>query len=171
MNRAKFIKLIIAGLGSALIVGALNLSTLAISSSWDGYIDNLIEQTRDASGKAHADKACVIGLNDGSLWTTSGHPNALKLSSQEGEKIASVFRSGDFTSFMADGIHIEGVKYQFLREEDGIVAYGKKKDHGSVTLQKSKTAIVIAHGLEGSQQGNVNKGVSVIADYLESLNL
>ncbi|NES19246.1 MAG: DNA primase [Symploca sp. SIO3E6] len=171
MDRAQFIKGIIAGLGSALIVGALNLSTLAISGSWDNYIDNLINQTRDASGQAHADKACIIGLNDGSSWTTSGHPNALKLSSQEAEKIASVFRSGDFTSFMASGIHIEGVKYQFLREEDGLVVYGKKKEHGSVTLQKSKTAIVIAHSPEGSQQGNLNKGVGVIAEYLESLNL
>ena len=38
-------------------------------------------------------------------------------------------------------------------------------------MQCSKTAIVIAHTTEGSQQGNSNKGVAVIADYLESLGM
>ena len=47
--------------------------------SWDSYIDNLIAQTKDASGNAHCDKACIIGL-DGSAWTTPGHANALKVS-------------------------------------------------------------------------------------------
>lgn len=32
-------------------------------------------------------------------------------------------------------------------------------------------AIVIAHCPEGKQQGNVNKGTGVIADYLETQNL
>ena len=72
---------------------------------------------------------------------------------------------------MASGVHVEGVKYQFLREEDGKVVFAKKKEHGAVTLQASKTAIVIGHTPEGSQQGNVNKGVAVIAEYLESLGM
>ena len=72
---------------------------------------------------------------------------------------------------MAGGVHAEGVKYQFLREEDKKVVYGKRKGSGAITLQASKTAIVIAHCPEGSQQGNANKGVGVIADYLESLNM
>ena len=46
--------------------------------SWDSYIDNLIAQTKDASGNAHCDRACIIGL-DGSQWTTAGHANALKV--------------------------------------------------------------------------------------------
>lgn len=72
---------------------------------------------------------------------------------------------------MASGIHAEGQKYQFLREEDSKVVYGKKKGLGAITLQASKTAIVIAHTPEGSQQGNSNKGVGVIADYLEGMNM
>ena len=72
---------------------------------------------------------------------------------------------------MAGGVHLAGIKYQFLREEDQKVVLAKKKEHGSVTLQSSKTAIVIAHCPEGSQQGSCNKAVSVIADYLEGMNM
>lgn len=72
---------------------------------------------------------------------------------------------------MAGGVHAEGKKYQFLREEDKKVVMAKKKDLGSVTMQASKTAIVIAHCPEGGQQGNTNKAVAVIAEYLESLGM
>ena len=48
---------------------------------------------------------------------------------------------------------------------------GKKKDFGAITLQASKTAIVIGHTTEGCQQGNTNKAVAVIADYLEGLGM
>lgn len=47
--------------------------------SWDSYIDNLIAQTKDASGTAHADKACIIGLDGGAKWTTDGHANAYRV--------------------------------------------------------------------------------------------
>ena len=50
-----------------------------LKMSWDSYIDNLIAQTKDASGKAHCDKACIIGLDGGAPWTTSNHPNALQV--------------------------------------------------------------------------------------------
>ena len=72
---------------------------------------------------------------------------------------------------MTSGVRAEGTKYQFLREEDKKVVYAKKKDFGAITMQSSKTAIVIAHCTEGKQQGNVNKGVAVIAEYLESLGM
>ena len=47
--------------------------------SWDSYIDNLIAQTKDASGTAHSDRACIIGLDGGAAWTSAGHANALKV--------------------------------------------------------------------------------------------
>lgn len=72
---------------------------------------------------------------------------------------------------MASGVHAEGVKYNFLREEDGKLVLAKKKEQGAISMQASKTAIVIAHCPEGSQQGNANKGVAVIAEYLESLGM
>ncbi|CAH1796580.1 unnamed protein product [Owenia fusiformis] len=152
----------------------LILAFLAIgstASSWDIYIENIIAQSKDASGTTHADKACIIGLDGGAIWTTAGHPNALKLQGQEGVNISNPFISKDFTSFMAGGIFAEGIKYQFLRVEDDKIVLAKKKDSGALTMQATKTAIVIAHTKEGSQQGNTNKGVAVVAYYLESLGM
>ena len=139
--------------------------------SWDSYVDNLIAQTKDSSGVAHADKACIIGLDGGAPWTTSSHAYALKLEGNEGQTIAAAFKSNDFSKLMSSGVLAEGVKYNFLREEDGKVVYAKKKDSGALTCQATKTAIVIGHTAEGFQQGMVNKGISVIAEYLESLGM
>ena len=47
--------------------------------AWNGYIDNLVAQTKDAAGTAHADKACIIGLDGGAKWTTDDHANAFKV--------------------------------------------------------------------------------------------
>ena len=38
--------------------------------SWNDYIDNLIAQSKGSSGKANIDKACIIGLENGIMWTT-----------------------------------------------------------------------------------------------------
>lgn len=132
--------------------------------SWDSYIDNLIGH---ATG--HCDKACIIGL-DGSKWTTDGHVKSIKLTAAEASTIGRCMASSDFTPFQASGIYVEGLKYQFLRGDENL-ALAKKKDNGALTLQKSKTAVVIGHTQEGSSQGNVNKAVAVIAEYLESLNM
>lgn len=139
--------------------------------SWDPYLDNLLAQSRDQTGSTHADKACIIGLDGGAKWTSDGHANALRLTPEEARNIADCFKSGDFTPFMTEGIHAEGTKYQFLKEDDKKLVLAKKKDLGGLTMQKSKTAIVIAHTAEGKQHGNVNKAVNVIAEYLESVNM
>eukprot|EP00005_Dracoamoeba_jomungandri_P000873 CAMPEP_0174252972 /NCGR_PEP_ID=MMETSP0439-20130205/2343_1 /TAXON_ID=0 /ORGANISM="Stereomyxa ramosa, Strain Chinc5" /LENGTH=140 /DNA_ID=CAMNT_0015333737 /DNA_START=111 /DNA_END=533 /DNA_ORIENTATION=+ len=139
--------------------------------SWDSYIDNIIAQSKDASGTAHIDKACIIGIEGGAGWTTQGHASAYKLSGTETGAIAKCFKGRDFNAFMSGGILCEGVKYTFLREIDGKVVMGRKAGSGAVTLQASKTAIIIAHTPEGGQQGNANKAVGVIADYLESMNM
>jgi len=49
--------------------------------SWDSYLDNLVAQTKDASGSAHCDKACIIGLDGGAPWTTQAPAVALAVSS------------------------------------------------------------------------------------------
>lgn len=138
--------------------------------SWDSYIDNLIAQTKDSSGAAHCDRACIIGLDGGAPWTTAAHASAIQMEGQEGANIARCFKAKDFSTFMSGGVRVGGVNYMFLRE-DGNVVFAKKKEHGALTMQASKTAIVIGHTQEGSQQGNVNKGVAVIAEYLESLGM
>ena len=50
-------------------------------------------------------------------------------------------------------------------------AMAKKKGFGAVTLQKSNTAVVIGHTAEGKKEGNTNKAVTAVADYLVSLNM
>ena len=132
--------------------------------SWNSYVDNIIAQSA-----GQCDKACIIGLN-GSLWTTADNANNLNISSDEAVTLGRVISSEDLSSFQANGVHICGEKYQFLREDEGIV-YAKKKDLGCITLHKSKSAIVIGHTKEGGVVGSVNKGVAVIAEYLESLNM
>ncbi|XP_033731542.1 profilin-like [Pecten maximus] len=139
--------------------------------SWDSYIDNLLAQSKDASGTAHADKACIIGIDGGAPWTTDSHGCALKLQGTEGAEIAKCFKAKDFTQLMANGVKAEGKKYQFLREEDQKIVMCKKKGEGALTIQCSKTALVVGHCPEGGQQGNTNKGVAVIAEYLESMNM
>lgn len=141
-----------------------------MSATWDSYIDNLIAQSKDQSGQAHVDKACIIGLDGGAKWTTDQHPCALKLSPNEAKNIANCFKERDFTSFIEGGVSIEQHYCIFLREIDSKVVYAKGSC-GGVTLQASKTAVVVARTAKGRQQGNANKAVGVIADYLESMNL
>lgn len=64
---------------------------------------------------------------------------AFQLKPDEGQNIAKAFKAKDFTVFMTSGIMAEGLKYQFLREEDGNIVYAKKKGSGAITLQASKT--------------------------------
>ncbi len=137
--------------------------------SWDSYIDNLIGQSRDASGQPACDRACIIGL-DGSPWTSGAHPSSWELTQAEGSYLAAALKSGDFSVLQAAGIRAGGVRYQFLRGEDGMVL-GKKKGEGAITAQKSRTAVVVGHTVEGRSQGNTNKAVAVIAEYLESLGM
>ena len=74
-------------------------------------------------------------------------------------------------SIVGHFVSLEGKQYFFMREEDGKIVYGKATNYGAYTPQASKTAIVIGHCPEGCQQGNLNKGVAVIAEYLESLGM
>lgn len=139
--------------------------------SWDSYIDNLVAQCKDSTGTGHCDRGCIIGLDGGAFWTTGSHAAALKVSEQEAIHIAKCFKSKDFTAFQANGLHVGAEKYQFLREEDGKLVICKKKGMGAITLQASKTAIVLGHCPEGGQQGTTNKGVGIIAEYLESMGM
>ncbi|CAD5111431.1 DgyrCDS739 [Dimorphilus gyrociliatus] len=138
--------------------------------SWNSYIDNLIAHSKDASGKCHVESACIISIDGGTQWTTAG-ANVTPITPNEAAEIAKPFKSCDFTSFMVGGCTISSTRYQFLREMDKKICLFKLKDHGSISMQSSKTAIVIAKCPEGGQQGNANKAVAVIAEYLESLNM
>ena len=47
--------------------------------SWNSYIDTVKAYSRDATGKEHIDKVCIIGL-DGVRYTDDTHPSSLKVS-------------------------------------------------------------------------------------------
>jgi len=135
--------------------------------SWDGYLDSLQGY---AGGPAHCERGAILGL-DGSLWTSTNTAKGLRVSAAEAQQIARVFKSKDFTQMQAGGIMCEGQKFQFLREDqdDGFpYVCGKKKGAGSITIQATKSAIVVGLCPESGQQGNLNKGVSQISKYLVS---
>ena len=95
-----------------------------------------------------------------------------QITANEAANIAHCFKSKDFSYFQSNGVYAEGKRYTFLRElDEGKVVLAKDKGYGAVTIQASKTAVIIAHTAEGAQQGNTNKGVAVIAEYLESMNM
>ncbi|KAL4232425.1 hypothetical protein ACF0H5_009992 [Mactra antiquata] len=129
--------------------------------SWNGYIDTIMGHANN-----NADYACIIG-KDGIPWTNAEHAKQLKLSTDEAKFISECFAKEDFTPMTTKGIWCDGVKYQFLRDIEKKLVVAKKKDHGAISIQCSKTAIVIAHTKEGGQQGECNKGVGIIAEYLE----
>jgi profilin len=139
--------------------------------SWNSYIDNMKAQCKDSSGVDHCDKGCIISLDDGAKWTADDNSVILELQTDEAKMISQVMKTKDFTPFMSNGIRINGEKYTFIREQEQKIMFAKKKGSGALTIQASKTAVVIGHCPEGGQQGSTNKGVAVIADYLESMNM
>lgn len=137
--------------------------------SWDSYIDSLVGYSMGIDGSYHINKGCIIG-KDGSKWTSDAHAKQVKLSPIEAANIAKCFKAKDFSVFQASGIRAEEMKYQFLRQDEDAVM-GKMKGHGSLTMQSTKTAVVIGHCPEGGQQGICNKAVATMAEYLISLNM
>ena len=133
--------------------------------SWNDYIDNLIAQSKGSSGKANIDKACIIGLENGNMWTTQENPHVLRLTPGEGMIIAECFRKKDFTGFSTD-IRVENKGYIFSRDIDNKMVLARR-----ITMQASKSAVVIARTREGGQQGITNIAVAKIAYYLESVNM
>lgn len=136
--------------------------------SWDSYIDTLIGHSK-IKDVAQIDRAAIIGQN-GALWTTHNHASSLKLSADEALVIGQTMQSGDFTQVKNDGLKAEGLKYMFLRGEEDVMC-GKKIGEGAISCVPSSTAVVIAHCVEGGQQGQCNVAAGVIADYLKSLNM
>jgi len=136
--------------------------------SWNAYIDAVCEHSKDEQQKVHCDKAAIIGMN-GSMWTTSDHAKALKLEQAEIQKIVKAIENNDPMPLQTSGVNCEGVKYQFLRHDPDLkMVLCKKKDHGAITIQGTKTAIVIGHTQEGMSQGITNKGVGNVVDHLQA---
>lgn len=135
--------------------------------SWDQYLENLCSRTESPTGK-HCTKACIIGLDGGAKWTTNNHANSLKISEAESVTASKNFANGD-AGFSTCGIVVEDVKYQFLRSIDGETFLFKKGGHGALSMQASKTAIIIAFTPEGCQQGSTNTALDAVVKYLDSI--
>ncbi|XP_074646472.1 profilin-like isoform X2 [Tubulanus polymorphus] len=135
--------------------------------SWDSYIDNLAGQAGGSADKVW------IGGKDGTPWTSDAHTMAITdMKSENVKNIVAACDGRDATPLQSGGVHVNGIKFQFLRADaTNKMVLAKKKDNGYVTAVTSKTAVVIAIGKEGTQQGNLNKGVAVISEYLESLGM
>ena len=103
------------------------------------------------------------------MWTTQENPHVLMLTPGEGMIIAECFRKKDFTAFSTD-IHVENEGYIFLRDIDNKMVLARRCNAG-ITMQASKSAVVIARTREGGQQGITNIAVAKIAYYLESVNM
>lgn len=139
--------------------------------SWNTYINSIIDNSKDPQNKEfHIDQSCIIGLDGGAKWTSDDEANNLKLTAEEAAKIAKVCKENDISSFEMNGIYVGGIKYQFLRYNEGVIL-GKKKSYGALTIHPSKMAIVIAHCPEGKQHGICNSAVSKIVEYLISMNM
>jgi len=134
--------------------------------SWDSYIDNLMGQTKD-----NCDRVCIIGLDGGAAWTSAHGGLGIIPQGNEAVNIANVLKTWNLDCFRASGIYLEGKKYMFLRDQDDNLVLGKLKDNGAITIEKTNTAIVIAHTKEGGNQGDTNTGVKFITDYLKSMNM
>lgn len=74
--------------------------------SWDSYLDNLVAQTKDAAGTAHADKACIIGIDGGAKWTTDGHGCALQVRSRMCLVVLSTVQVSTFSGLLIIPPHL-----------------------------------------------------------------
>merc|ERR1712126_282205 len=120
---------------------------------WNKYIKNII-----TTSGGSCDNVSLIGLKDGAFWSDPNHANAVRLTSLEAKTIAVAMDTGDDTSFHFDGVFIGETRYQFIKRFENTI-FAKRMGIGSITIQKSKTCVVIAHTSEGKQQGSTNKAV------------
>ncbi|XP_060562890.1 profilin-like [Ruditapes philippinarum] len=139
------------------------------SQSWDDYLDNLIEQSKDGAGQAQCDKAAIFSLDGGAPWTSTDYPNALNLSQDERSDISKGFNSLSLDGiFLLTKITVEGINYDFLIEYDNNLVLYKNKGHGSIIIQRSVTALVACHVVEGGHVEYAVKAVITVADHFEA---
>jgi len=144
------------------------------SEGYGAYIDSIIAQSK-AGDKENCDKGFIMGLKDGTPWTTNVETNPeilMKLTDSERQTIVNAFDNKDFSGFMNNGIFAESIKYEFLRVIDDREVLGKSKEgQGSINLSKTNQAIVIGHASDDMQAGNLNKAVDAIVQYMKGLGL
>lgn len=140
-----------------------------MANAWNNYIDTIIAHSKDPQGNCHIDRIAIFSLDGGQLWTDNTHANHFNIQPEESNKLARSMLTKNFEELQMNGFRIDGMKYRFLKEDDKMVCF--KSGVEGATFYASKSAILGAHCPEGSQQGYANKACSIIAEYLESMNM
>ncbi|KAK3838653.1 MAG: putative profilin [Linnemannia elongata] len=120
--------------------------------SWQAYVDtNLV-------GTGKVAKGAIFGL-DGSVWATSSD---FSISGEEAKKLIAAF--GDVSDIAANGLHLGGIKYVFLRNPENSI-YAR---HGAtgITAVKTNQCVLVGFYNEHQQGGDCNTVVEGLATYL-----
>ncbi|KAF8934079.1 profilin, required for normal timing of actin polymerization in response to thermal stress [Haplosporangium gracile] len=120
--------------------------------SWQAYVDNNLV----ATGKVA--KGAIFGL-DGSVWATSSN---FSVSGAEAIKLIAAFN--DISDVAANGLHLEGTKYVFLRNPDNSI-YARNGATG-ITAVKTGQCVLLGFYNENQQGGDCNQVVEGLATYL-----
>lgn len=138
--------------------------------SWDAYVTSLVD---GSSGQIT--KAVIIGL-DGGIWTSTAGDKALNVSPAEAAAIAAVMKLKNGPEiqkrFQETGMSCDNQKYMYIRDlyDDGRVILGKKAGYGSITLQCTNLAVVIAFTPNDKEQRAATSCVNGVANYLIQAN-
>ena len=135
--------------------------------NWDHQLDLVREHSQDGTGAVHANKVCIISLEDGAILTKIDQENTFNISSQEAQTIANSFKTKDFSSFKQDGVTIEDISYKFVNSVDDEIVFAKKQYSGTITMQNSLTTVIIAFTQDGYHQANTNLALREMTHYLE----
>jgi len=122
--------------------------------SWNAYRDSLL-QTGAVS------QACLLGLADGGVWTTS--PD-LQVTPEEAMTTIKAF--SDNAQLRSQGLVIAGKKYFCLTSDDCQIQL--KKGTTGVSIAKTNKCVVIGIYSDNQQPGNCRSAVEKIADHLRN---
>ena len=134
-----------------------------VVGSWNYVLQRLIGRCIGSG----CDKGAIIGL-DGELWTPPIQDFVLRLTDDQIRSIASGMNN--FKDYYTGDkvIRVGGKIYKVIRKNDvkGIVK-GKLDGDGYIIMQKTKTAVIMAHAIEGSILANTDEAVDYVAQYLK----
>ncbi|MEA3289445.1 MAG: profilin [Campylobacterota bacterium] len=134
--------------------------------NWDHQLDLIQEHSQDSTGAVHANKVCIISLEDGEILTSLDQDHTFNIMQDEAKTIANSFKTKDFSSFKKDGIKIEDKNYMLINVTTDNIVFGRRDYEGTITMQCSLSTVLVGFTLDGYQQANTNLALGEIAHYL-----
>jgi len=122
--------------------------------SWQAYVDTSLI----ASGVI--DQGAIFSAAGDSVWAASP---SFTITPDEIKAVIGAYT--DASSVQANGFHVAGLKYVFVRSDDRTLQ-GRNKEKAGIIFVKTKQAIIVAHYPESTQPGQASKTVEALADYL-----